>query len=89
MTIKLSESKANKGAFIYYIITKGEGKVSKLLMHDYRGVGGELVLCWDKQINSLTKWNSFQSITCCFIKAYDMFFVSGFSLIYIINVNNC
>ena len=33
--IKLSESKPTKGAFTYYLITKGEG-VPKVLMHDYR-----------------------------------------------------
>ena len=36
--IKLSESKATKGAFAYYIITE-RGGVSKMLMYDYEGDG--------------------------------------------------
>ena len=38
--MKLSESKTTKGAATYYIIREEEGKVSKMLMHDY--VGGEV-----------------------------------------------
>ena len=38
MIAKFSESKTTKGVF--YVITEGEG-VSKTLMHDYGGEGGE------------------------------------------------
>ena len=44
--IKLSESETTQRAFTYYVITEGDGGlgVSKRLMHNYRGGGGELAL---------------------------------------------
>ena len=42
--MKLSESKTNKGAFTYYVIAKGGRRVSKMLIHDHGGGGGELAL---------------------------------------------
>ena len=32
------------GAFTYYVITEGVGGVTKILTHDFRGVGGGLAL---------------------------------------------
>ena len=57
-----------------------------MLMHDYGGGGGGLDLRWHKQISLFTKWNSFQ-ISPVVLLELIMFFISGFSLIYI-NVKN-
>ena len=57
-----------------------------MLMHDYGGGRGELDLRWHKQISLFTKWNSFQISPVVLLKL-TMFFISGFSLIYI-NVKN-
>ena len=57
-----------------------------MLMHDYGGGRGELDLRWHKQISLFTKWNSFQISPVVLLKLI-MFFISGFSLIYIYFVN--
>ena len=54
-------------------------------MHDYGGGGGGLDLRWHKQINLFAKWDSFQISPAVLLKF--VFFISGFSLIYI-NVKN-
>ena len=72
--MKLSERKTTKGEFTCYVITGGRG-VFKMLMHDYGGGGEGLALWWHNQVSFFTKWNNFQTINWCFIKAY-MFFIS-------------
>ena len=72
--IKLSERKTTKGEFTCYVITGGRG-VFKMIIHDYGGGGEGMALWWNKKVSFLTKWNNFQTINWCFIKAY-MFFIS-------------
>ena len=68
-------------------MSEGGGGVSKMLMHDYGGGEGG----WP--CDEISKEVFFQSevvfkLSSAVLLKFIMFFISGFSLIYI-NVNNC
>ena len=52
-----------------------------MLLHDYMGKGGGLALWWHKQISFLQSEIVFKQSPVVVLKV--MFFISGFSLIYI------